>query len=428
MSAHAPTADDHFARHGKQEHFAPREAGPANDPGSEDEQESRVTIAATPFVWRDPALIPRREWLYGNHYIRRFPTGTVAPGGVGKTALIITEGIAMASGRNLLGVEPEGGPLTVWFYNLEDPREEIERRIAAAMQHHDVKPEEIAGRIYLDSGRDHPLTIARMERDGLLICEPIIDAMTAELRARSIDSLIVDPFVSCHQLPENNNEGMDAVVKSWGRVANKANCAIELVHHTRKLNGTEITAESARGGQAYHDGLRSLRIIARMTQDEAEQWGLDNPGFYFWMTKGKTNMAPPPKERRDWYRLASVPLANGDDVQAVTPWTPPNPFEGVTRDHLEQAQAAIAAGPNNRADAQAEHWAGYAVADVLGIDIGGRRKKERSRTQNANRSKVSGMLATWVRNGALKRGTEHDDKQRKEKPIYVPGDSWQADD
>ena len=55
-----------------------------NDPGSGDE---RVPIKATPFRWRDPKTIPPREWVYGWHYVRRFLSTTVAPGGVGKSSL-----------------------------------------------------------------------------------------------------------------------------------------------------------------------------------------------------------------------------------------------------------------------------------------------------------------------------------------------------
>jgi hypothetical protein len=44
-------------------------------------------IVATPYKWKDPAKIVRREWLYGYLLIRKFVTATVAPGGVGKSSL-----------------------------------------------------------------------------------------------------------------------------------------------------------------------------------------------------------------------------------------------------------------------------------------------------------------------------------------------------
>ena len=49
----------------------------------------------------------KREWVYGRHYIRKFLSVTVAGGGTGKTALTMAEAVAMATGRNLLGVETE---------------------------------------------------------------------------------------------------------------------------------------------------------------------------------------------------------------------------------------------------------------------------------------------------------------------------------
>ena len=64
-------------------------------------------IAAKPFVWRDPATIPRRQWVYGHHLIRRFLSTTVAPGAVGKSSLTMVEAIAMATGRALLGTPPD---------------------------------------------------------------------------------------------------------------------------------------------------------------------------------------------------------------------------------------------------------------------------------------------------------------------------------
>src|SRR5206468_3445518 len=63
-------------------------------------------IAATPFVWRDPATIPPRAWLYGRHYIRKFVSCTVAPGSLGKSSLALVEAIAIAKNLPLLGITP----------------------------------------------------------------------------------------------------------------------------------------------------------------------------------------------------------------------------------------------------------------------------------------------------------------------------------
>ena len=94
-----------------------------------------------PVLWRDPATMPRRQWLYGRHLIRKFVSATFAPGGVGKSALVLAEAMAMASGRAILGPKPLQR-LRVGYWNGEDPFEETERRALAAAILHDLGPDD----------------------------------------------------------------------------------------------------------------------------------------------------------------------------------------------------------------------------------------------------------------------------------------------
>jgi RecA-family ATPase len=65
----------------------------------------------------------------------------VAAGGVGKSSLKIGEAIAMASGKDFYAKGLPEGALTVWLWNLEDPLEEMERRIHATCERFNIKPE-----------------------------------------------------------------------------------------------------------------------------------------------------------------------------------------------------------------------------------------------------------------------------------------------
>ena len=58
-----------------------------------------------------------------------------------------------------------------------------------------------------------------------------------QIKEHAIDVLVVDPFVSCHEVFENDNPAIDMVAKEWSRVAELGSCAIHLVHHTRKAAG-----------------------------------------------------------------------------------------------------------------------------------------------------------------------------------------------
>ncbi len=103
---------------------------------------SNAAIRATPFVWRDPKTIPRRRFLYGTHLIRKFCSATFATTGAGKSSQILVELIALAAGRPLLGTQPKQR-CRVWYWNGEEPREEIERRIAAICKYYQIAPEEL---------------------------------------------------------------------------------------------------------------------------------------------------------------------------------------------------------------------------------------------------------------------------------------------
>ncbi len=389
-------------------------------------------LAPAPFVLTDGSDIPRREWLYGRHLIRGFVSATVSPGGVGKSSLGIVEALAMATGRPLLGDRPAGA-LRVWLWNGEDPADEMRRRVTAAARFHGVTPAELAGRLFVQSGRDAPIKLAQASRDGPTINAQAIRDLIDHAKAHGVDVLSFDPFVSLHSVPENDNGAIDAVVKALGSVAEEARVAIELVHHSRKPPGgagaVTTTVDDARGAGALIAATRSARTLNRMTKEEADGFGI--PVAECWryvrVDSGKSNMSPP-GDTATWRQLASVELPNGsglasgDDVGAVAAWTPPDAFDGVTADLARRARSAVLAADREngeaRADAQATLWAGWIVADVLGLD----------RANPATKGRCKKLIANWLANRVLVETKGRDpEKRRKVTAITagpcVPGDA-----
>jgi phage/plasmid primase-like uncharacterized protein len=366
-------------------------------------------VNATPFSWRDTSAIPKREWLYGKHLLRKFVSVDVAAGGVGKSSLKIGEAIAMASGKDFYAKGLPEGALTVWLWNLEDPLEEMERRIHATCHKFNIKPEHIGDRLYVDSGRDHPLVIATEGPDGAIIARPVVDALIAEMIEKRVDVLTVDPFISSHAVSENDNNAIDVVAREWNIVAERTGAAINLVHHVRKQNGAEATADSARGASALIGKARSVIVYNRMTADEAIALNVpeDERRFYFRIDNDKANLAPP--DATDWYRMNNVDLANGDSVGVACGWSPPDAFDGITTHHLIQAQKAIGAG-KWRENYQAKAWAGHAIAPILDLDPSDKRDRKRLAT----------ILKKWIREGVLAIAIDEDEK-RMEKEFVVVG-------
>jgi len=117
-----------------------------------------------------------------------------------------------------------------------------------------------------------------------------------------------------------------------------------------------------------------------------------------------------------WRKLENVPLGNGTDedpedwVQVVTAWTLPGIFDGVQAADLGKVQAAIRARDWAQ-NIQASNWAGYAVAEALGL--GSDTKAERQR--------LKGLLQSWIAAGALKVERRHVARDGRDKPMIVVG-------
>jgi len=108
---------------------------------------------AAPFrSWEelDPRQLPARQFLYGNHYIRKFASVTVAPGGLGKSTLVLVECIAMATGRDLLGIRPNSLCKVIYF-NAEDPLDEIQRRVLAICDFFSIPQRELIGQLFINA-------------------------------------------------------------------------------------------------------------------------------------------------------------------------------------------------------------------------------------------------------------------------------------
>lgn len=367
-------------------------------PIQERAEKSRRKVTATPFTWREPATIPPREKVYGRHFVRKFISGTLAPGGVGKSSQALVEAVAMASGRDLLGV-PVKAPLRVWYWCGEDPIDEIERRVAAILIHYQITPEELGDRLFIDSGRECEIIIAHESKDGATINEPVIADLRETIDANAIDVWILDPFVSCHLVSENDNNKVGAIMKELAMLADGSNSCGELVHHVRKAaGGVETTVEDGRGAKAFSDRCRSVRTLNRMTEDEEQLFGLEagSRTSLFRVDIGKANLFPAARSAV-WRKLVSVGLGNGGDTMAedligvVTKWEPPGLFCDMSHDDVRAVQDEIERLGDYRESPASPKWAGAAVGLVMDWDV----------KDTSTRRRVKEMLKAWVKSGLL---------------------------
>lgn len=391
------------------------EWSPAADPFS---LEPAKTIAPTPFQLGDPRSIAPREWVYGKHLIRKFASATVAQPGIGKSSLTIADAIAMATGKDIVGVKPFG-KLRVWIWNGEDPQDELIRRITATCLHYGITQADLGDRLMVDSGRDLPIKIATADRSGSKIAKPAVEQLTAALIANRVDVLILDPFISTHGVPENDNGSMDMVVKQFAKIANDANCAIDLVHHTRKLNGTDADMDSMRGASAITGAVRAGRVLNVMSKEDAKRLGINQADrrSYVRIDSGKNNLAP--AENARWMHLVNVWLGNGTDerhedgVGVAVAWTPPPVSDLYTEEQMNEALSVID-GKDYRENAQASDWVGKAIAPILDLD------------PEENKEAVKLIIKDWFNRGIIKVEDAYSVIAKRETPVVrvVKGDGF----
>ena len=360
-----------------------RRKGFDGDPGGADSAEADVMdvpvkdetvepFPASPLELPEPATIPPRKWIYGRLLVAGYVSLVSAPSGVGKTALATGIAISIATNKSILGDRVYCGGAKVLICGLEDPRDELDRRVAAAMLHHQITAEQLRGRLFSVDGRKDRLTIARLHKDGASVVYPDKERIIARIRADAIRVIIVDPFVNSHALPENSNDLINAAVRAWAEVADETDCAVLLIHHTRK-GAVAGDPDASRGASALNAAARVHSTLVAMTSDEAQIFGISEAQRrrHIRLDSAKANLTPPGDAQ--WFRLADVPLGNatpdypdGDSVQAIEHWQPPAAFAGADMPALVHALDRLNAGPGDgeqyayRSNAK-ERWAGHVI-------------------------------------------------------------------
>jgi hypothetical protein len=362
-------------------------------------------ITPTPARWVEPHDIVPRSWLYAPSYIRKFISLTAATGGTGKTSLGLVENAAMVTGRPLLGVEPGERDLRCWYWNGEDPLDEMQRRWVAVILHYGLSRRELDGRFFLDSGRDMPIKLAILADGEGTISAPAVDDLIYAIRHHKIDVLNIDPFVSSHSVTENDTAAIQAVAETWAHIANQTKCSIHLWHHTRKTRGADATIEDSRGASALIGAARGRRVLNKMTSEEARNAGLavEERGSYFWGDTSLSSMVRP-AEHREWFKLESVNLGNGDlgdgdEVGVAVAWEhPATSALDLSDDQEEAVFEAIKAGGPWRSNMQAENWIGEPIAEALELDP----------SVKADRQRVAKLIQRWDESFRLERYSDYD--------------------
>jgi hypothetical protein len=283
--------------------------------------------------------------LYANHYMRGVVTGTVAPGGSGKSSNSMVEAVAMSSGRDFLGEVP-AERVRVWYHGGEDSMKILRLRLAAICIHYKIPIEELCGWFFMTSGTEFPLRVATEGYTKLDINHVLLDRIGAEIARNEIGCVIFDPFVKMHRTSEQDNSRIDQIASEFGALADKYQCAVDLVHHTRKLpagaGGRELNVDDTRGAGALKDALRSVRMLGPVSGNDAIGIPEAERHRYFQIGLVKANHTIR-SDVKQLYRFHTVTIPNlqQSEVGVVTAWRAQRGATGEFTENMRKAEAVF---------------------------------------------------------------------------------------
>ena len=266
--------------------------------------------------------IPPREWVLGTRCIKGFVDVLIATGGTSKSTLTLLECLSITSGKPLTG-DPvrQSGPC--FYFNAEDPDDELDRRLAACVKHFDLSKDDVS-RLEVKSGYGQDFALVRESRKGgFQINTPLVEQIIAEAKSHGYVRIVFDPLVRFHRVNENDNSAMDTLMRVFSRIAAETGAAVSVMHHTNKGKKTgddgNGDANTARGAGSVIAAARIAHTMSVMGPKEAKKAGIGEKQrpWFVRLDDAKGNLSAPSTEVK-WYQRVSVEVGS-EQVGVVQP-------------------------------------------------------------------------------------------------------------
>lgn len=229
--------------------------------------------------WRQPGPILPDEWCAARpapdciveDYLYADVGLLIAPGGTGKTTLILFEAVHIVLGLPFFGLEVRK-PGAFLILTAEDSREMLVarlREICEAMRLTAEQKNIVAQRVLISDVSGDGLRLTEVY-EGVVMPSPVLGEIVGGCRQIAPVLVTIDPAVSFGVGESRVNDAEQGLVEAGRRLRRELNCCVRYIHHTGKANARERTTDqySGRGGSAFADGARMVAVLQRMTADE----------------------------------------------------------------------------------------------------------------------------------------------------------------
>ena len=172
----------------------------------------------------------------------------------GKSFFALELAVAVASATAVAGRFAAAAPGRVLLYAAEDPPAVVVQRLAALAAAHDTTLATLPVDVIVEPGVRLP--------DGLERLAATVAAVTPRL-------LILDPLIRLHRADENSAADMAVILDGLRTLARASECAILLVHHTRKAPAGGVAGHGLRGSSDLHAFGDTNLYLRRLGPDTA---------------------------------------------------------------------------------------------------------------------------------------------------------------
>lgn len=242
-------------------------------PLDEEELAEQRISAALSFKWETHALKrdefinrpPPKEFIVEG-FLPKARTAFIGRGGLGKTMLLLYEGLHVAAGKQLYGEFDVLRPGKVLILTAEEERPLLVRRAAALLDELDWEEEEKLQAFESIAVHDVSAKIPRLitqSKAGEFVVSRYVSDLIDGYAGIGLSWLIIDPTAAFGMNEQAMNDSAVAIMEAGARMVEGLNACVTFVHHTSK-EGARLgiaDAHSGRGGSAFGDASRASRVL-----------------------------------------------------------------------------------------------------------------------------------------------------------------------
>lgn len=266
--------------------------------------------------------IRTRPWVLGNLLLNKTVTMLISGSGGGKSILKLTIAAHLAMGCDFLGHKCFRPGKSI-VQDAEDDAEEMSRRLHAICVAHNLPFDVVKKRICLIGAEQKPIQLTSPGQFPTINHEQVSELIKA-LKDPEIVFCAIGPLVELHLLQENDTAAMRYVMGVARVIAQEADVAMVIDHHTAKpsIASSEAWVGSqyaGRGSSTIPGAARRLVTLFTASVEDAVDLGVPISQRHEFVRIDDGKVSYGKLGLKQWMRWRSIKLFNGDEVGVLVP-------------------------------------------------------------------------------------------------------------